>query len=184
MNRASHVAALLLTAATLQTSASFAQSTPPAAGAPGAPAATAVDDALGTRGRDRWYLQTSLYTRHFHPTPEHQNHNKLVNLERQRSDDWLGGAAWFLNSFDQPTWYLYIGRQWRPFDSMPNVHVKLTGGLIHGYKDQYKDKIPLNHWGTAPALLPSIGYSGKRFGTEVILFGTAGLMWTAGVFLD
>lgn len=129
----------------------------------------------------RWLLQTSAYTTHFHNNPEHNNHQHLVNLEYQRSDQWVIGASAFDNSFGQPTQYAYIGRLFRPLDSVPLVHFKLTGGLIHGYKDQYKDKIPLNSRGVAPVIIPAIGLSGKHLSGEVIFFGLAGLMVTMGV---
>ena len=129
----------------------------------------------------RWLLQTSAYTTHFHHNPEHNNHQHLVSLEYQRSDQWVIGGSAFDNSFGQPAQYAYIGRLFRPLDSAPLVHFKLTGGLIHGYKDQYKDKIPLNSQGVAPAIIPAIGLSGKHLSGEVNFFGLAGLMVTMGV---
>jgi hypothetical protein len=138
----------------------------------------------GSEASGRWLLQTSLYTSHFSPDPQHVNQQNLINLEYWRSDRWLGGVAFFRNSFGQPSQYVYVGKTWRPFGSLPDVHLKLTGGLLHGYKDQFRDKIPFNSAGVAPAILPSIGYSTKRFNTELVLFGTAGLMWTGGVFFD
>lgn len=129
----------------------------------------------------RWLLQTSAYTTHFHDNPEHNNHQHLVSLEYQRSDQWVIGGSAFDNSFGQPAQYAYIGRLFRPLDSAPLVHFKLTGGLIHGYKDQYKDKIPLNSQGVAPAIIPAIGLSGKHLSGEVNFFGLAGLMVTMGV---
>lgn len=60
------------------------------------------------------------------------------------------------------------------------LHAKLTGGLLHGYKDQYRDKIPFNSSGVAPAIVPAIGLSGKHLSSEVNFFGFAGLMVTMG----
>ncbi|MDP1718325.1 MAG: sn-glycerol-3-phosphate transporter [Burkholderiales bacterium] len=129
----------------------------------------------------RWLLQTSIYTTHFSSNPEHNNNQNLINLEYQRPDRSVFGAAFFDSSFSQPSQYVYYGRIWRPLESAPLVHVKLTGGLIHGYKDKYRDKIPLNGSGIAPAIVPMIGLSGKRISGEVVLFGTAGAMVTLGV---
>ena len=129
----------------------------------------------------RWLLQTSIYTVHFDSDPKHNNHQKLLNLEYQRTDQWLAGVALFDSSFDQASQYIYFGKLWRPIESAPLVHVKLTGGLIHGYKDEYRDKIPMNSSGIAPAILPAIGLSGKHVSGEVVLFGAAGLMVTFGV---
>ncbi len=129
----------------------------------------------------RWLLQTSVYTKHFTPSPEHNNNQKLVNLEYQRPDKIVLGAAAFDNSFGQPSQYVYLGKLWRPLESAPMLHVKLTGGLIHGYKDKYRDKIPYNGSGIAPAIIPMIGLSGKHISGEVMLFGTAGVMVAVGV---
>ncbi len=61
------------------------------------------------------------------------------------------------------------------------MRAKLTGGLLRGYKGEYRDKIPLNHLEIAPAALPSIGVQWGRFESDLIIFGTAGMMITAGV---
>lgn len=129
----------------------------------------------------RWLLQTSAYTKHFNSSPEHNNHQNLINLEYQRADRWLFGASAFDNSFRQPSQYVYFGKLFRPLDTVPLAHVKLTGGLIHGYKGQYRDKIPLNDHGVAPAIIPAIGLSGKHVSGEVNFFGLAGMMVTLGV---
>lgn len=132
----------------------------------------------------RWLVQTSVHTIHFTPDDRHNNFQKLVDIEYWRPDNWLAGGAWFLNSFGQPSQYLYVGRLWRPSEAWPGAYVKLTGGVLHGYKDEFRDKIPFNKSGYAPAILPSIGFSGRRFAGELLLFGNSGLMVTVGVFLD
>ncbi|MGO2390869.1 MAG: hypothetical protein ACTH69_02105 [Halomonas sp.] len=132
---------------------------------------------------DHTLAQTSLYTRHFSPDPEHNNHQNLISIELHNPDRWLAGAAWFKNSYEQPTWYFYAGREfpvWQ-FSQGLNVRAKITGGLLHGYKGEYRDKIPLNHLEVAPAVLPSIGMQWGRFESDLIIFGTAGMMVTAGV---
>jgi hypothetical protein len=126
-------------------------------------------------------FQTSVVTRHFHPDPEHNNHQKLLNLEWNYKDDLLVGAAYFRNSFRQPTTLVYWGAKFRPMDSMPEAYIKVVAGLIHGYKGEYQDNIPFNQLGTAPAILPSVGYCYKQFCSELIVFGTAGAMLAAGV---
>ena len=136
----------------------------------------------GSDGTSRWFFQTSLATRHFHPDERHDNTQRLLNLEYWRGDSYLYGLALFDNSFGQRSIYGYIGKTWRPFDSSPNTYVKLTGGFLRGYSGEFRDKIPFNHSGIAPAILPSIGYSFGRFSTELVLFGTAGVMWTIGAF--
>ena len=91
-------------------------------------------------------VQTSLYTRHFNSNPDHTNQQNLISVELYNPNRWLAGTAWFKNSFDQPTWYFYVGREfplWRPSDHV-TVRAKLTAGLVRGYKDERQDNIPLN----------------------------------------
>jgi hypothetical protein len=132
----------------------------------------------------RWYFQTSVYTRHYHEDPAHNNHQHLINIERWSAAGNGFGVALFDNSFGQPSQYVYGGKFWRPFGSAPLVHVKLTAGLLNGYKGDYQDKIPYNSRGIAPAILPSVGISGERFATEVVLLWNNGAMFTVGVFLN
>lgn len=127
------------------------------------------------------YFNTSIATRHFHPDPIHNNTQHLLNLEWNYRDNTVVGGAYFKNSYRQPTTLIYWGKKYHPFDAAPNAYIKVVGGLIHGYKDEYQDNIPLNKYGTAPAILPAVGYCYKQLCTEVIVFGTAGAMWTGGV---
>ena len=130
----------------------------------------------------RWYFQTSIYTVHFRNSDERNNNQWLLNLERQSPTNWLIGGAFFQNSFDQPSQYLYFGKLWRPFDGLPAMHVKLTGGLLHGYKDEHQDSIPFNDYEVAPVILPAIGFSGRRFATELVFYSISGGMWTVGAY--
>jgi len=145
----------------------------------------AAEDAASPQSREaRWLFQTSVYTRHYHFDPRHNNHQRLLNLERWSAAGNGLGIAFFDNSFGQPSQYVYGGKFWRPLDSAPLLHLKLTAGLISGYKDEYQDKIPYNRNGIAPAVLPSVGISGRRFSTEVVLLWNAGAMFTVGVYLN
>lgn len=128
-------------------------------------------------------LQTSLYTRHFNPQPDHNNQQELISLELHNPQRWLVGGARFLNSFHQEAVYLYAGREfpfWEPSEQV-TVRAKLTAGLLHGYRGEYQDNIPFNRYGTAPAALPSIGVQWGRFEGDLIVFGTAGAMVIAGI---
>lgn len=164
-------------AALLTGSAAMAQHAP----AP-VPLPAVGDEAAPLRSASRWYFQTSAFTRHFEPKPTHNNVQRLLNIEWQGENDWIWGGAFFYNSFDQPSQYVYGGHIWRPFGHLPGAYLKLTGGLVQGYKGEYRDNIPFNELGIAPAVLPAVGVSGKRFATELVMFGTAGLMWNVGFF--
>jgi len=44
----------------------------------------------------------------------------------------------------------------------------------------YEDKIPLNHNGTAPAIIAGIGYQFDRFNVQLNVLGASGLMFIFG----
>lgn len=115
---------------------------------------------------------------HYNSSPEHKGNGWLIGVEWQAQSNWLAGAAYFNNSFGQKCEYFYGGKAW-PIGSS-GVYVKLTGGLLLGYKDPYEDKIPFNNNGVAPGVIPALGYKKERFNVQLNVLGTAGLMITVG----
>lgn len=156
-----------------------------------APSAALAEEAGGWRERLDWppalelshvLVQTSLYTDHFNPDPEHTNNQRLIGVELHNPDLWFTGAARFKNSFNQDSIYLYVGRElpmWESGDT--RIRAKLSAGALHGYRGEYRDKIPFNRYEIAPAILPTLGVSWKRLEADLIVFGAAGLMVSAGV---
>jgi hypothetical protein len=130
---------------------------------------------------DAIYLQTSLWSVHFRPAEDHSNNQRLIGVELNKASGWVFGFGSFRNSFDQPSQYLYVGGNWTIPKTRELAYFKLTGGLLHGYKGEHQGAIPFNNSGIAPAILPSFGVKYKRFQSELIVFGTAGMMLTAGV---
>ncbi|AMS18393.1 sn-glycerol-3-phosphate transporter [Pseudomonas chlororaphis] len=128
---------------------------------------------------DFWYLQTSVYTRHYSPDPDHDNTQNLIGVERNHASGQVWGAATFDNSFHQRSYYGYVGKR---FDhpTYP-LYVKLTGGLLQGYHGEYKNKIPLNHFGIAPVIIPSLGTHFGPVATELVFLGFNAAMITAGI---
>jgi len=126
-----------------------------------------------------WRFQTSIYTHHWSSDPEHVSNSKLLDLEFETKKKWIYGFAYFQNSFGQPSQYLYAGYSWRLFKT-DWAYFKLTGGLLHGYKDPYEDKIPMNGLGVAPAIVPAIGFKYRSFVMEAHLGGLAAMTFTAG----
>ncbi|WP_248806658.1 sn-glycerol-3-phosphate transporter [Pseudomonas sp. MWU13-2100] len=143
-----------------------------------APAVWASNDSNGA-DKGFWYLQTSVVTRHFSPDPDHTNHQDLIGLERNDASGFLYGAATFRNSFRQRSYYAYAGKRFES-TNYP-VYLKVTGGLLQGYKGEYRDKIPLNHLGVAPVIIPSVGTHYGPVAAEVVLLGFNAAMLTAGV---
>lgn len=128
-----------------------------------------------------WYVQTSVWTTHFDPQPDHNNNQNLIGVERHRDDSYLWGAATFRHSFGERAWYGYAGKRFE-FEGTP-FNAKLTGGLLYGYRGEYRDKIPLNRFGVAPAVIPSVGVSYQRLGVDLVLLGAAAAMVNVGVRL-
>ncbi len=180
-------------------SAQAASAPAPAQGA-AAPAQAAAEDApsLGTLWAtkadwnapepwltDRWYFQFAYYTWHFHYDPDHQQ-SYLLDMEYRLNERWLdgqwiAGLALFQNSFGQFSQYLYGALQWRPWKEQPPFYVKVSAGLLHGYKGEYRDKVPFNHYEIAPAIIPSVGYCYVRYCGEFVLLGANAALFTIGV---
>lgn len=127
-----------------------------------------------------WKIQTSLYTRHFDPEPDHNNDQNLLSVEAVLKDDWLIGIAVFDNSFYQRSQLVYAGKSWS-LDGSGTWYFKLAGGLLHGYKEPYEDKIPFNGQGIAPVIIPALGFRYRWLVAEANLGGLAVVVLTAGV---
>lgn len=128
-----------------------------------------------------WYVQGSVWTRHFSPQSDHNNNQDLVGLEYHRDDSYLWGAATFRHSFGVRSYYAYGGKRF-DFAGTP-FNAKLTAGFLHGYRGKYRDKIPLNRFGIAPAAIPSIGVSYGPVGVDLVLLGAAAAMINVGIKL-
>lgn len=134
---------------------------------------------------DRFYFQFAYYTLHFNPDPEHHQ-SYLFDMEYRFDKYWLDGQwftglSLFQNSFGQFSQYVYGGLQWRPWREYPKGYVKVSAGLLHGYKGEYRDKIPFNHYEIAPAIIPSVGYCWSRVCGEFVLLGASAALFTVGV---
>lgn len=117
---------------------------------------------------------------HFSSSPEHVRYSWLVGAEWLHPSRWLGGYSFFNNSFGQKSHYAYAGYWW-PINAIgPNWYFKFTAGVLHGYKDPYEDKVPFNHNGTSPGIVPGVGYKMGKFNAQLNLLGGAGLMVTVG----
>ena len=135
---------------------------------------------------DRFYFQFAFYAWHFHYDPDHQQ-SYLFDSEYHFKETWLGGQwiaglALFQNSFGQFSQYIFGGLVWRPIETEQPFYVKLTAGPLHGYTGQYQHKVPFNHDGWAPAIIPGVGYCVmKRYCGEFVLLGTNAALFTIGV---
>ncbi|AZE91913.1 hypothetical protein C4J97_5261 [Pseudomonas orientalis] len=85
----------------------------------------------------------------------------------------------FRNSFRQRSYYVYAGKRY-DMAEYP-VYLKATGGAIQGYRGMYRDKIPLNRYGVAPVIIPSVGVHHGPMAAELVLLGFNAAMVTTGL---
>ena len=141
-------------------------------------AAGAAETGFMTPG-DVLMVQLSPYSVHFDKGPEHTGRPWLVGAEWQRSR-WLAGYSYFNNSFNQKSHYAYGGYEFPLGENYRNWYIKLTGGLIVGYKEPFEDKLPVNYNGVAPVIIPGLGYKLDRYNVQLNLLGANGFMLTFG----
>lgn len=140
---------------------------------------------LSASAGDRVGLFVSPITLHFRPSDEHK-HVWLIGVQRERKDGHLAGAAYFSNSFGQPSAYVYPwGKIYRGVFGTSQLYVKWTAGLMYGYKGPYKDKVPFNHGGFSPAIIPAVGweFEGRRQ-VQLNALGLNGMMLQFGLPLE
>lgn len=127
----------------------------------------------------RWRLELSPHTSHYSYNPEHRPVH-LVGLEREASDNSFYGMALFSNSFGQDSTYVYAGHSYYGvFESLPHVYLKVSVGVLYGYKPPYEHKVPLNYRGFSPAVVPAVGWRfDSGWAAQVNLLGTAGVMYS------
>ncbi len=127
---------------------------------------------------DEWYLGLSPVTHHYNPSSEHSP-VWLVGVQRIRKSRDIAGIAYFSNSFQQPSVFIYPwGKIYRNFLGQQKVFAQWGAGLLYGYRDPYEDKVPFNHNGYSPGYIISFGYEfDNRIQTKLNLLGTAGIMF-------
>ena len=130
--------------------------------------------------KHRGEISFSPFTHHWSRSPEHK-HVVLVSLDEQLPGDRLCGVSLFSNSFGQPSAYVYAGQQFNGVLGVPQLFVKVTAGILYGYVKPYEDKVPLNHNGFSPAIIPVIGYQlNPHDSVQLKVLGNAGLMFSYG----
>lgn len=128
----------------------------------------------------RFEFTFSPYTHHWSQNPEHKT-VVLTSVDEQVPGQRLCGLSLFTNSFGQPSAYLYVGRHYPQFLGQEKLFAKVTAGVLYGYVGQYENKVPLNHNGFSPGIIPSIGYRlGQRDNVQMMVLGNAALMFAWG----
>jgi hypothetical protein len=144
---------------------------PGLAAEPGDVPATAADGA--------WQLIVSPWTQHYHYSPEYKSVWAL-GLERQTPDHALYGLTLFSNSYGQPSAYGYYGHLFNNVVSgAESLYVKLSVGVIYGYKEPYADRMLLNYHGFSPAIIPALGWRlGRDWSFQANLLGTSAVVFS------
>lgn len=131
--------------------------------------------------RQQWDVLLSPYAHHWNDNPEHKRVN-LISLDRYMPGQRFCGLALFTNSFGQASAYGHVGQRWDGLMGQPNVFAKVSAGLIYGYRGAYKNKIPFNNYGIAPAVIPALGYQiNARDSVQVMMLGDAGFLLAWGL---
>lgn len=129
---------------------------------------------------------------HFSGSDQHVRFNHLLagELLTRRWTFWgadrsLVGFAALDNSFGQFSQYAYIGQEWDLGAWAGGTwYANATFGLLHGYKGEFKDKIPFNQFGIAPVIIPNLGWRYGRFAIVASVLGTNGFLFAASWTFD
>lgn len=129
-------------------------------------------------------LMLSPYTYHFNPKPTHRP-VYLVGLEREYPNAKIDGAAFFSNSFGQPSVYIFPwGGVYKNIWGVDKLAFKWTAGLIYGYKGEFKDQVE-NIGGIAPVVVIALGYEFKPgWVAQINTLGAAAAQFQLNIQLD
>jgi hypothetical protein len=127
-----------------------------------------------------WYIQGGAYV-HYDNRDDYEGPPLVGSIEYHKGNHWFGGFSAFNNSFGQFTQYLYLGKQFHPWNSHPHLRLKVSAGIVHGYRDEHYDTLPIR-WGGSWGLgaVPSIGYQKGRVGYDAAILGVGGLLFLVG----
>lgn len=125
-------------------------------------------------------LTFSPHTHHWKHSPEHKPVVMLA-VDQKLPGDRFCGLSLFNNSFGQPSVYLYAGQKFNRVLGVQRLFAEVTAGMLYGYVEPYENKVPLNHNGFSPAIIPSIGYQlSLQDSLQIQILGTAGIMLSFG----
>ena len=132
---------------------------------------------------ENYYLQTSFYTQHYSNKDYQNNQQQLIGLERHYSNNDLDGIAFFKNTYQQNTIYIYGGTNYYLFSiGSTEITAKFTYGIVHGYDDENgKYNTWMHELTTFPGFVFSLGLRREPFRLDIVPFADAGIIITGGV---
>lgn len=129
--------------------------------------------------RDRHHeLFIAPFSRHWTLSDEHKPVYALGFTQRLPGDRFCGFSL-FRNPFGQPSGYVYLGKTCNALlPSLPQLYGSVSAGVLFGSVDRYEGKVPANHHGFSPGLIPALGYRlTPAVSVELQLMGSAGIMF-------
>ncbi|MGM0500555.1 MAG: hypothetical protein ACQERL_10175 [Bacillota bacterium] len=132
---------------------------------------------------ENYYLQTNFYTHHYSQKNYQNNQQQLIGIERHYSNNELNGIAFFKNTYDQNTIYIYGGKNYYLADfGKTEITAKFSYGIVHGYDDENgKYNTWMHEMETFPAIVFAVGLRREPYRLEIIPFADAGIIITGGV---
>lgn len=132
---------------------------------------------------ENYYFQTSFYTHHYSQKDYQNNEQNLIGLEKHYTDDDLYGIAFFNNTYEQNTFYIYKGTNYSLFSiGRTEITAKFTYGIVHGYDDENgRYSTWMHQMGTFPGAVFSFGLRREPFRLDIVPFADAGILITGGV---
>jgi hypothetical protein len=142
--------------------------------------ATAVGEDAPDPSKGRWYVQVGAYT-HYSDSEEYEEAPLFGGVEHQNERRTITGFSVFNNSFGDFAQYLYLGKEFRPWQKHPGFRFKLTVGVVHGYEGKHQEIFPIR-WGDSWGIgaVPTMGYQWKRLGLDLALLGNSGILFLVG----
>ena len=129
---------------------------------------------------DHLQLFFGPYLVHYDYSPDHNNYPWFVGVEWESKSRWEVGAAYFRNSFYQPSGYVYGGKRFIYGTEDSHLFARITLGALLGYVKPFDNKIPINANGIGLGIVPAVGYKYKRTSVQCAFLGFSGLMFTVG----
>lgn len=132
---------------------------------------------------ENYFLQASFYTYHYSEKDYHNNQQQLIGFERHYSNNDLNGIAFFKNTYEQESIYIYGGTNYSLFSiGRTEITAKFTFGIVHGYDNQDgKYHTWMHKMGTFPGIVFAFGLRQEPFRLDIIPFADAGIIITGGV---
>jgi len=125
----------------------------------------------------QWTFTFAPYVYHWRYDAAHRP-AFVFALEQRVAGDRFCGLSLFRNSFGQPSAYVYVGQRWDQLWGSSQLSLKVSYGVIYGYVEDHRDKVPFNWNGFSPTVIPSLAYHVDPHNSlDVMVLGTAGLVF-------